>query len=357
MEEKLLNMSMELCRDPMIAVRDGILTGFNRAASAALPKLLPGTPAAGQLPEALLDCPPGDGVSLTPLGTRDYSVRCTASGPLRLYAATPLEEEGERGFLSEGVMHRLLSGIGNLNLAVEQMDLAANALVREQNRAILNRSRLILTRQLGDLRTALALMEGNLPMQVQELELVGFCRALCEAVTACTADLGTVLRFETEETALKARLDGALLERILLNLLSNSFAATPAGGWVLLRLERRDSSVLLTVADNGRGIPPEILDRVFRRYTVRATPEDLSPAIGGGLGLYLVSGLTRLMGGTPLIESPKGEGTVVRLSLPRDGVNTEVHCGVERAEPLDTAVRRALAELLPLERFAAYEMD
>ena len=357
MEEKLLNMSMNLCRDPMIAVRDGVLTGFNRAAGAALPTLLPGTPAAGQLPEALLDCPPGGAVSPARLGQRDYSVRCAARDALRLYVATPLEDEGERGFLSDGVLNRLLSGIGNLNLAVEQMDMAANALVRERSRAILNRSRLILTRQLDDLRTALGLMERSLPMQMQELELVGFCRALCAAVTACTADLGTVLRFETDEAELHARLDGALLERMLLNLLSNSFAGTPAGGTVRLRLEQRGGAVLLTVADTGRGIPPEVLDRVFRRYTVRATPEDLSPAMGGGLGLYLVSGLARMLEGTLMIESRPGEGTVARLSLPRKGIEAPIRCPVEAAEPLGTAVRRALAELLPLERFAAYEMD
>jgi len=357
MEQELLNMSMELCRDPMMAVLDGTLTGFNRAAAQALPELRTGECASGQLPEALLDCPPGRAVTLTRLGAAEYSVRCQAQGALRLYAATPLEEGGERGFLSDGVMNRLLSGVNTLHFALRQLDASEDADRRAHNRAILNRSQHILARQLGDLRTALGLLEGTLPMQPRETELVNWCRALCQMVCALTEDLGTALRFESEEPQLYAVLDSTLLERMLLNLLCNSFAHTPSDGTVLLRLEQRGGSVLLTVADNGSGIPPEVLERVFQRYAVRATAEDLSPAATGGLGLYIVSGLARLMQGTLMIESRSGEGTAVRLSLPKNAAKAPLRTPTEDAFPLSTTVRQAFAELLPSERFAEIELD
>lgn len=359
MEQELLNMSMELCRDPMVAVCDGILTGFNRAAALVLPELRKGERASEHLPETLLDCPPDGAVSLTRLGVLDCSVCCQAHGALRLYAATPLEEDAERGFLSDGVMNRLLSGVNNLYAAVGELD-AQDAGRQARNRAILNRSCHSLMRQLGDLRTALGLLESTLPMQPQELELVSYCRALCRMVRALTEDLGTTLRFETEETELHAVLDATLLERMLLNLLCNSFAHTPAQGTVLLRLERRGGSALLTVADNGSGIPPEVLGRVFHRYAVRATVQDLSPAATGGLGLYIVSGLARLMKGTMMIESRSGEGTTVRLSLPRNAGKASLKDPIypaEQAYALPRTVREAFADLLPWERFAEHEMD
>lgn len=356
MEQELLNMSMELCRDPMVAVRDGLLAGFNRAAAKALPELWQGGRAEGLLPPALLDCPPGHAVSLARLGETAYSVRCRECGALRLYVASPLEEQSDRGFLSDGVLNRLLSGVCNLNVAVGQLDAAKDEPFQTQTRAILNRSCHALTRQLGDLRTAVGLQERTLPVQPQEMELVDYCRALCQVVRACTEDLGTALRFETEEAELYAGLDPALLERMLLNLLSNSFAHTPAGGTVRLRLEQRNGAVLLTVDDNGEGIAPEVLERVFHRYAVRATPEDFRPAATGGLGLYIVSGLARLMQGTLVIESRPGEGTTVRLSLPRHGDVSQLACSVDTGAPTEDAVRLAFAELLPLERFADSEL-
>ena len=359
MEQELLNMSMELCRDPMVAVLDGILTGFNRAAAQTLPGLRKGERAAAHLPETLLDCPPDSAVSLTRLGTVECSVCCQAHGALRLYAATPLERDAERGFLSDGVMNRLLSGVNNLGAAVGELDVP-DAAKRARNRAVLNRSCHILMRQLGDLRTALGLLEGTLPIQPRDLDLVSRCRGLCRTVGALTEDLGTALRFETEEPELHAVLDATLLERMLLNLLCNSFAHTPAEGTVLLRLERRGGAALLTVADNGSGIPPEVLGRVFQRYAVRATVQDLSPAATGGLGLYIVSGLARLMQGTMMIESRVGEGTTVRLSLPRNAGEASLKDPVyppEQACALPGTVRQAFAELLPWERFSEREMD
>jgi len=113
--------------------------------------------------------------------------------------------------------------------------------------------------------------------------------------------------------------------------------------------------VLLTVADNGSGIPEEVLARVFQRYAVRATVQDLSPAASGGLGLYIVSGLARLMEGTMVIESRVGAGTTVRLSLPKHAAKGSLNdrvCPPEPAYTLPDRVRAAFVDLLPWERFA-----
>jgi len=98
------------------------------------------------------------------------------------------------------------------------------------------------------------------------------------------------------------------LKEVLLNLLENARAALGGQGRVALGVRRADGRVAIEVADDGPGIPPEILDRVFE-------PHFSTRSAGTGLGLAIVRRLVEGWGGEVTASSRDGRGTTVRLSL------------------------------------------
>ena len=127
--------------------------------------------------------------------------------------------------------------------------------------------------------------------------------------------------------------DPGRLQQVVWNLLSNAIKFTPKGGRVQVFLERVNSHIEVTVADNGNGIRPEFLPHVFDRF--RQADSSTSRRHGGlGLGLSIVKQLVELHGGMVRAKSP-GEGLgatfVVDLplmplhELPGDGEKPRAH--------------------------------
>ena len=107
--------------------------------------------------------------------------------------------------------------------------------------------------------------------------------------------------------------DPDLFERALGNLLDNALRFTPENGSIQIALSERDADFEVAVSDNGCGIDPEHLPRVFDRF-YRADSSRGSD--GAGLGLALVKSIMDLHGGSAKIESEIARGTIVTLSFP-----------------------------------------
>jgi len=107
--------------------------------------------------------------------------------------------------------------------------------------------------------------------------------------------------------------DPDLFERAVGNLLDNALRFTPEHGSIHIALSENDGQFELAVGDNGCGIAPEHLPRVFDRF-YRADSSRGSD--GAGLGLALVKSIVDLHGGSAKIESEIGRGTTVTLSFP-----------------------------------------
>jgi len=106
------------------------------------------------------------------------------------------------------------------------------------------------------------------------------------------------------------------IERIVLNLLSNAVKFTPRGGAIHVDVIERDGGAEISVEDTGIGIPTDQLEQVFDRFhqvddsSTRSRP-------GAGIGLALVAELVHLYGGKVVASSTLGEGTRIRVWLPR----------------------------------------
>jgi signal transduction histidine kinase len=102
--------------------------------------------------------------------------------------------------------------------------------------------------------------------------------------------------------------DGDRVLQIVDNLLSNAFRATPDGGRIQLELAQKNGSVQVAVEDNGRGIPDEQRERLFRPF--------VSGDGGTGLGLAIAKELSTALGGRIELRSQVGRGSRFELLLP-----------------------------------------
>jgi two-component system sensor histidine kinase KdpD len=109
--------------------------------------------------------------------------------------------------------------------------------------------------------------------------------------------------------------DAVLIEQVLFNLLDNAAKYSPPGGRIDIRGRRANGDVVIEVCDEGPGIPPADLDRVFDKF-YRVQAQDRRRA-GTGLGLAICRGFVEAHGGHITAENRvDGPGTVLRVSLP-----------------------------------------
>ena len=107
--------------------------------------------------------------------------------------------------------------------------------------------------------------------------------------------------------------DKKRVRQVLFNLLSNAIGFSSSGQTVRLKVERQGSEVVFTVADEGRGIPAELKDRVFDRFESHTAG---ARHRGLGLGLSIVRSFVELHGGRVWLDSTPGRGTSVTCTFP-----------------------------------------
>jgi len=131
---------------------------------------------------------------------------------------------------------------------------------------------------------------------------------------------GREIKVEVAEKMPLARLDFTLLQQALSNLLLNAAVHTPAGTPVLLQARHEPAWLVLNVADNGPGLPPELLPRIFEKF-FRAPN---APAGGSGLGLAIVKGFVEAQGGQISAANRPGCGAMFTLRIPQTELPPEM---------------------------------
>lgn len=132
-----------------------------------------------------------------------------------------------------------------------------------------------------------------------------------DAAAARRVELG----FAIDPGCARIRADPSALRQVFSNLFSNALRYAPDGGRIEVRGRREGPDAVIEVSDNGSGIPPEHLDRVFERF-YRVDPARSRAEGGTGLGLAIVRHLVERHGGRVEAESDVGRGTTIRFTLP-----------------------------------------
>lgn len=115
--------------------------------------------------------------------------------------------------------------------------------------------------------------------------------------------------------------DTTYIAQVLNNLLSNSLKFTNPGGKITIRAFLKAGTMIVSVSDNGIGIPKEKQGMLFAKF-MQVGKSDQN--IGTGLGLYIVKGIVQAHGGNVTLESQVGVGTTISFSLPLDPITEEM---------------------------------
>ena len=181
-----------------------------------------------------------------------------------------------------------------------------------------------LERLIGDLLEVSRLEAGRLELRRTEMDLAQLVRVAVERTQALTDR--HAIRVDAPPGQLRGWWDADRLEQVLHNLLSNAVKYSPAGGEITVRVEGDGAVARVAVADQGVGIAPGALPRLFDRfYRAEATA---SGAQGLGLGLYISRSLVQAHGGRMWAESTPGRGSTFVFTLPYGGPEDEEPGGV-----------------------------
>lgn len=120
-------------------------------------------------------------------------------------------------------------------------------------------------------------------------------------------------RFSAPAQPIRCYTDADKVEKILFNLLSNAFKYTPDGKGIQVSLDRLEEGFTITVRDEGRGIAPEKIEKIFNRFETLGTPKN---SLSTGIGLSLVQELVQLLHGNIQVTSSPENGSTFTVSLP-----------------------------------------
>jgi signal transduction histidine kinase len=158
---------------------------------------------------------------------------------------------------------------------------------------------------------------GALALARRPLLLAPWLEAFADDAQALAEDRGAKFRLAAEDRG-EISVEPDLLRQLLLNLVANAVAVSPPGGVVALEVRRAGAEWIFAVTDDGPGLPPDRLARVFERF-VRFAPAgaELAPSRGHGLGLAICKAIAELHGGTIRAENrADGRGLRVVVALP-----------------------------------------
>ncbi len=158
---------------------------------------------------------------------------------------------------------------------------------------------------------------GRMKLDMESLDLSKTLAESLRVVSGRADDKNLVVSADIEGT-ISVVADRRAIKQIIVNLLSNAVKFTPDGGKVTVRSRLLRDSIVLMIADTGIGIAPQSLARLGRPFE-QVESQLTKTYHGSGLGLAIARSLTQLHGGTMRLRSRLGTGTVVCVSLPRDG--------------------------------------
>ncbi|HJT73798.1 MAG TPA: ATP-binding protein, partial [Chitinophaga sp.] len=175
-----------------------------------------------------------------------------------------------------------------------------------------NADRLLkLVNELMDFRKA---ETNHLRLQIQEQDLISFLDHIYTSFREISLDRDISMVFQHDMEHAWVYFDREQLEKVFFNLLTNAFKFTPDGGRIQLHVSQSRQNIVITITDNGRGIAPEYLDKLFTNF-FQVQDHGLQNT-GYGIGLALSKNIVEQHKGTLTVESvPAAAGKEGRTSF------------------------------------------
>jgi two-component system phosphate regulon sensor histidine kinase PhoR len=208
--------------------------------------------------------------------------------------------------------HEVRTPLAGLRSAVDTFDEGGLTLEQnEQLRRVMQRQLARIERLAKDLTELNRIESGDLALEHETIDLHELLEDLCEEFRQRLAGSPLTISLHGETTL--ARVDPARARQIFSNLIDNAWKHGGARGEIVVEVGAKDGEAVATVADEGEGIPPHEIDRIFHRFyrvdKSRSTP-------GLGLGLAIVKHLVLLHGGSIRAYNREGGGAAFEVRLP-----------------------------------------
>ena len=214
--------------------------------------------------------------------------------------------------------------------------------------AITERQARHLVRLVDDLLDVARIIRGRVELRKERVELNDLIDRAVETVEPLVAAQRHDLSVSAPRGTLWLDVDPARIQQVLVNLLTNACKYTPAQGEIRLTVHREGEKVAISVKDNGVGIAPEVLPKVFDLFT--QAERSLARSEGGlGIGLTMVKSLVEMHGGSAIARSEgsgKGSEFIIRLPLVKHDQPVPVAAPAGAAEMPPVAAGRALRILV-----------
>lgn len=222
-------------------------------------------------------------------------------------------------FLSN-VSHELKTPLNVIFAAVQTLNLyneetENNRMLRRKYFYMIKQNCYRLIKLINNLLDITRIDSGFIKPTFQNCNIVNIIEDITLSVASYVENKGMKLVFDTDIEEKETSCDPDKIERIILNIISNSIKFTGKGGEILVNIKDEDDGITVSIKDNGIGIPEEKLDSIFERFS--QVDKSLSrDKEGTGIGLTLVKLLVEMHKGSIKVKSKLGEGSEFIIYLP-----------------------------------------
>ena len=230
--------------------------------------------------------------------------------------------------------HELRNPLAPISTGLSLLAEAVDPQASKKTLAVMQRQVSHMVRLIDDLLDVSRITMGKLELKRERIALSGVMESAVEASLPAVTRGKHTLRQELPEEPLLVDADHTRMAQVISNLINNACKYTPAGGTIVLSTRRDGDHVVISVSDNGLGIPEDRLEDVFRMFS--QVNRALERSQGGlGIGLALVRRLVEMHGGTVSAQSAgPGLGSTFTVRLPlAHGASAEEHERAPEATP------------------------
>lgn len=175
-----------------------------------------------------------------------------------------------------------------------------------------------LRRLVLDLVDLIGFRSGHLNVETSTVDVAGLLDAVIDEMQPLAQAAEVELVHERPAVRVAIRADADRVRQILNNLMDNSFKFTPPGGRIIVRTRVEREWVIIDIVDNGVGIHPADMDRIFEEFVQLKHQGVRRRQRGSGLGLAISRRIAEAHGGAIEVESKVDEGSVFSVRLPRE---------------------------------------
>lgn len=237
------------------------------------------------------------------------------------------EEEEINKELLANISHEFKTPVNVIYSAIQMQDLK-----RESNdmneilkfNSIIKQNCYRLIRLINNFIDSSKLTQQDYNLNLKCLNIVNIVENTTMSILSFAEMKGINIIFDTEEEELFVYADKDLIERTILNILSNAIKYNEENGKIDVLVGTRKENIIIEIEDNGIGIPKEKVKYIFNRYE-RVQTSEARYKEGSGLGLNIVKEIINKFNGSVKIESEESIGTKITIIIPKIEYNEELY--------------------------------